>query len=331
MRMNTKVIVSIIAFFIALAILGGGTVYLLTRGTPKEVVNTPLTTPTVQTSVQPVLSAQAILDSFAVGQAGAIDVFIDTKGEKVDGFQFIATLTGSALPTVKDANEAIDGVQIHTQEVAQLTVTTNSVVDQDGSKVIRFAMITQAGVENFSTSVPTKVATIYVTPKQSGSLSLMFNTQNSRASVVGGQDVLLATTNESYSVSEPLTQAASGSSKLATLVSKPQTGAVLAATTTYPTCQTTCVTDNDCDSGLSCQSGVCVNPSCSSSTSCTCGSSDEEEDASASATTQETEDLETEDTSDEELPLAGSIEYTMILVASGILFLGLGMVISTKA
>src|SRR5260221_695729 len=84
----------------------------------------------------------------------------NTNGVKIDGFQFIANLDGTASPVVTDGDPVTAGVQIATTTVAGLSSVTNSVVPQGTAQVIRYAMITQSASAPFSSTTPTKIATI---------------------------------------------------------------------------------------------------------------------------------------------------------------------------
>src|SRR5260221_695732 len=125
----------------------------------------------------------------------------NTNGVKIDGFQFIANLDGTASPVVTDGDPVTAGVQIATTTVAGLSTVTNSVVPQGTAQVIRYAMITQSASAPFSSTSPTKIATITFTPGTTGTVTLDFNTQNTRANKTGStEDTLITAASVSYTV-----------------------------------------------------------------------------------------------------------------------------------
>lgn len=271
--MDKRVLIAIIVV-IVLALCGGGA-FLFFQSQQQAVVPVSTPAPVVkQQTAQPTLSVQGPT-SLVASQSATLDIYVDTKGVKVDGFQFIATLEGTATPVVQDADPNATGVQISAEVIPELTIATNSVVDQSGKQVIRFAMITAAGTSGYATSTPVKVASIPVIPGAEGTAMISFNPQNSRASKsTGGEDALFTTSDKTFTVaatstSDPLALApTTTASTSSTIASAPTT--TTNTSTQNPSCRLSCATDNDCAAGLACEFGLCVNPACSSSQTCSC-------------------------------------------------------------
>ncbi|NCN06780.1 MAG: LPXTG cell wall anchor domain-containing protein [Candidatus Pacebacteria bacterium] len=80
------------------------------------------------------------------------------------------------------------------------------------------------------------------------------------------------------------------------------------SSSTTQACDGTCTTNADCNAGLSCSSGKCRNPSCSTTTSCTCTG-----EAIAGAQGADT------------LPNSGSASQTLVLIFFGLLSLSSGV------
>jgi hypothetical protein len=225
-----------------------------------------------------------------------------------------------------------------------MTVSTNTVTEENGRYTIRFAMVAQDTTAGYTSAGTTKVATILTTPGTGGAISLKFNEQNSRArTTTGGTDMLLAVTPATYTVAagaEETVAVATGSSALVST----QTGSTPAPNSFAPYCLLQCVSDNDCAAGLTCEADRCVNPACPTSQTCGCGTS-------AVATPRPTSTLvavstplattiptpttviasvPTASTSGETLPAAGSTAQTVLVLGAGLLFLGGGFLLPVK-
>ena len=210
--------------------------------------------------------------------SATLDIFLNTHGTKIDGFQFIATLDGDSQPIVSDADTATPAVQIQSGAVTGMNPVTNSVVPQGGAQVIRYAMITQNASQPFTSSSPVKVASVIFVPSVNGTVKLDFNAQNTRANKTGSTDDTLITTQPlSLTVSPSLSLAASPTPIIGAVPTASPSGkttttksTTVAKSTTVIACDAACLTDNDCSSGLSCINNACRNPACSSETTCSC-------------------------------------------------------------
>jgi hypothetical protein len=294
--MNKKVVIGIIVGIALLSGVGLAAFFLLR---PPSVPETPL--PQTKTTVPAKISltTQPSSQAFVASESGTLDLLINTNGVKVDGFQFIATLNGSASPVVSDGDTGTAGVQIEPSVAAGLSVVTNSVITQNGDQVVRYAMITQDPSQSFSSSTPLKVATIRFTTGQAGVIKIEFNTQNTRANRTGStEETLITATSQTYTVS-----AATGTTIAQSTTSTPS--AAVAITTPPPatssstkvssatalSCNNACLNDNDCASGLSCINNACANAACPGSATCSCTGTQTLAAASATATPRATSAL----------------------------------------
>lgn len=321
--MNKKNIVILASVLVFMLVLGTGVaVFLINRqNTPSsETVAeaTPTTTP-------PTLTVQSSSSSLTASQSGTLDVYLNTFGQSINGFQFIATLDGTSLPKVTDTDSVSSGVQVEAVSIPNLSVSTNSVIDQDGKQVIRFAMVTQSASEAYQTSTPVKVATVSVVPGKAGTLSLTFNTQNTRASTEGGQqDTLLSTADSSYIVSAPLqtnTIAAMDDTTEASALSPVATSSAIADASV-----SNATTNGELGSGPT----PTIKPSptakpqligASSSTSSSTLTTTATSTSSAKATATPSATV-----APQVLPVSGSTENTILLLLTGVIFIGGGVV-----
>lgn len=349
--MDKRVILILVIVILLVAGVGGALFFLNKTSTP-AVIPTPIPSATPAAAAQTGAALTATSSTpLIVGEPGMVDIYIDTKSAKVDGFQFIATLTGSSLPTVPDSDSVTDGIQIQAATIPELSVSTNSVTAQDGAFIIRFAMIAQDSTTGFSTSGPTKIASIPVSTGTGGSVKIAFNQQNSRVRLSsGGDDALMAVTDASLTVAASSANSASGSSTLtSTNVSSPSAAvtSTTAAATNSPFCLASCFTDSDCAAGFVCETDRCVNPACPTSQTCGCGANQGATPvlvAKATATPvvaplatvaptpymtmAPTPDLVS--TSSAELPASGSFEYTLLTIGAGLLLIGGGVFLTAK-
>ncbi len=348
--MDKRIILILVIVIVVIAGVGGALFFLTKQPTT-------IVTPTVAPVATPVSGAQAggttltasSQAPLTAGQPGSIDVYIDTKGVKVDGFQFIATLAGSSLPTVPDSDSATDGIQIQPAILSSLAVSTNSVTSQDGTFIIRYAMIAQDSVAGFSTDSPTKIASIPVSTGTGGKVTLAFNQQNSRVRLTsGGDDALMGVTDASVDVIASTATNASGSGSLASTATSSATTTTSAATSQF--CLASCFTDSDCAAGFVCETDRCVNPACPTSQTCGCGAT---AGATPVATTRPVsiatpiavaaptplmtpvatpveDSTIVKASSSGQLPSSGSFEYTLLTLGAGLLLVGGGVFLTAK-
>ncbi len=350
--MDKRVILILVIVIVIVAGVGGALFFLNRSATPVA-TPTPVVsaTPAVSSQTAPALTASSFTPLVA-GEPSTVDIYIDTKSVSVDGFQFIATLAGNSLPTVPDADTATDGIQIQAAAVPELSVSTNSVTAQDGTFVIRFAMIAADGTVGFSTTSPTKIASIPVSTGTAGKVTLTFNQQNSRVRLTtGGDDALMSVTDASLTVTATTASGASGSGIVTAspVMSTPALTTTTAATTTTtsPFCLATCFTDSDCAAGFVCETDRCVNPACPTSQTCGCGATSGATPVlttQASSTPVSTPFVSVTPTpmitpvptiiamasSSAELPASGSFEYTLLTLGAGLLLIGGGVFLTAK-
>lgn len=351
--MDKRVVIVLVLVIVIVA--GVGAALLLLNRQPASLPTpsaTPIASPVSTTQTSPALTAVSSAPLTTDSQA-RIDVYLDAKATKMDGFQFIATLAGTTLPTVIDSDPVTEGVQIESALIPELSVSTNSVTEQDGGHVIRFAMISTDSAVGFSATSPVKVATILVSNGSAGSLSLTFNQQNSRARLAqGGDDALIDTSDVSLPVSAQAIGAIPATSS-STLVS-------MATTTTQTTpfasatpvasalpsqfCLASCFTDSDCAAGFACEADRCVNPACPTSQTCGCGAASLTTPAPttkasiiptitpiATMIPTPTEEPVTQvASSTADLPVSGSFEYTLLTLGVGLLLIGGGVFLTAK-
>lgn len=348
--MDKRVIIVLVLVIVIVAGVGGA--LLLLNRTPAEPVATPFPSASpVATQEQPALTTQMSTPITASG-SGAIDVYIDTKSVKIDGFQFIATLGGTALPTISDADSVTEGVQITAEAIPDLSTSTNSVTEQDGSFVIRYAMVASDSTIGYSTDSPTKVASIPVLAGSGGNVTVTFNQQNSRARLLsGGEDALISTADGSFPVtSEGIAATTPTSSPSSSLVAQTSVTATpvptAAASTTTPFCLASCFSDGDCAAGLVCETDRCVNPACPTSQTCGCGANEVAQTvtttpvptvaptAVALATQIPADIVPTQapvaSVAAQDLPASGSTEYTLLAIGAGLLLIGGGVLLTAK-
>lgn len=284
--MNSKVILILILIIALVAGVGVAILFITRQSVPDLPAPTPVASSQPQAATDsPVINLLMPDTGFKAGEQANLQVFLDTKGKSVSGLQFIMNISGSSLPAVVDADPTTDGVQIDFAQIPELSVSTNSVVEQNGTFVIRFAMITQDESTGYTTSGPTQIASIPLTPAATGSIQASFNTQNSRVRIGnGGDEVALTVQDSTYTVTSLSAQSASDpflttetSSGQRGSVTSSQSGALAMASTPTPTtttvapyCLVTCVTDSDCAAGLTCEADRCVNPACPTSQTCSC-------------------------------------------------------------
>lgn len=257
------VIVAIVAVFF---ILGNRSQAPTTVApTPQPISQEPLT---FTTTVSPA--------ALSASSSATINIFLNTHGTKIDGFQFIATLDGDGAPIITDADPSTPAIQIQSGTVTGMNTVTNSVVPQGGAQVIRYAMITQNASQPFTSSSPVQVATVTFIPSSAGSVKLDFNAQNTRANKTGTtDDTLIITTPQTMTVSSavgsvPTPTPLAALSTASTSASTTSKTTTVAKTSTVIACDAACLTDNDCSSGLSCINNACRNPACSTETTCSC-------------------------------------------------------------
>ncbi len=352
--MNSKVLI-ILILVVAIVAGVGIAILLLTRQAAPAPIPTPLATPVVQIQTKPELSAMTPSSTLSVGEKTTIDIYLDTKSSQINGFQFIANIDGTAFPAVLDADDASDGMQIEHAQIPELSVSTNSVIQQDGRYVVRYAMVTSDEASGFSSTSPVKVASIPVTPGTAGSIQVTFNAQNSRARVGAGSDeVMLAVADTTYTVTDPMAGTSSAASGSATTTTDPLLTAASFSATPVPSatpssgvvaqyCLASCITDSDCAVGLTCEADHCVNPACATSQTCSCSQTAQATLAPTAtprtiaavstpvptiAPVEDTTQLAS--TSAEDLPTAGTIEQTFLAIGSGLLLLGAGITLASR-
>lgn len=285
--MNSKVILILILIIALVAGVGVAILFITRQSVPDLPAPTPIASSQPQPAADgPVLNLLMPDDGFKAGEQASLEVFLDTKGKSISGLQFIMNISGSSLPAIVDADSTTDGVQIDFAQIPELSVSTNSVVEQNGTFVIRFAMITQEEISGYSTTGPTQIASIPLTPAATGSIQASFNTQNSRVRIGnGGDEVALTVQDSTYTVTglsaqsqtDPFLTTETGfgqrgsvTSSQSGLVALASTPTPTATTTVAPYCLVTCVTDSDCAAGLTCEADRCVNPACPTSQTCSC-------------------------------------------------------------
>lgn len=347
--------VLIVLVLVVVIVAGVGAALLLLNRQPASIPTptaSPVASPVTTTQTQPALTAITSSPLTTAGQ-GQIDIYLDAKAEKLDGFQFIGTLSGTSLPVIPDADPVTDGIQIQATSIPELSVSTNSVTEQDGGFVIRFAMVAQDSTVGFSNTSPVKVATILVSNGSAGSLSFTFNQQNSRARLAsGGEDALINTTDATFPVSVESVANASGSGNLiaqATPASQ-TTGTSVVTSSPTPTpntalssqfCLASCFTDSDCAAGFACETDRCVNPACPTSQTCGCGASALATPVATVAPIATTTALATiaptsipteapVASASADLPVSGSFEYTLLTLGAGLLLIGGGVFLTAK-
>jgi hypothetical protein len=346
--MDKRVIIILVLVIVIVAGVGGA--LLLMNRTPTAPVATPFPSATpVSTQIQPALTTQMSTPLTASG-SGTIDVYIDTKSVKIDGFQFIATLGGTALPTISDADSATEGVQITAETIPDLSTSTNTVTEQDGAFVIRYAMVASDSTIGYSTDSPTRVASIPVLAGSGGTVSVTFNQQNSRARLLsGGEDALITTTDGSFPVTSESVATNPISSPSSSLVAQTQVTATpvptSSAATTTPFCLASCFSDGDCAAGLVCETDRCVNPACPTSATCGCGANQATQTVTTThvptiastpvpvATEIPADVVPTAPASGSaatDLPASGSTEYTLLAIGAGLLLIGGGVLLTAK-
>src|SRR5258708_15099416 len=164
--MNKRLLL-IIGGLVALAVVGV-VVFLVIRGQSQPEAPVPTIVPQTQAPLKiTVSSTPGILNA---SSSANLDIFLNTNGTKIDGFQFIATLDGDGHPVVTDADPGTPAVQIQSAAVTGMNTVTNSVATEGTAQVIRYAMITQTASQPFSSSTPIKVATITFVPGAPGSV-----------------------------------------------------------------------------------------------------------------------------------------------------------------
>jgi hypothetical protein len=354
--MDKRVIIILVLVIVIVAGIGAA-ILLLNKPAPvTQVTPTPIATPVAQTSSQAALTA-SVSQPLSAGGQGTIDIYLDTKSAKIEGFQFILNIGGTALPTIPDSDPITDGVQIVAESIPGLSISTNSVTQQDGTQVIRFAMVSSDTTGGFSSTTPTKIASIPVSSENNGSVTLTFNQQNSRIRPSGGgEDAIASTTDASFPVSAAsVTASTSGTITAATATVTPAPTAIASVTSTPTTsgasafCLASCFTDNDCAAGFVCEADRCVNPACPTSQTCGCGV---EQTTATSATTAPLATatpkpsitpkptatpkptpvevaVASSSASSENLPTSGAFEYTLLVIGAGLLFLGGGVYVSS--
>lgn len=308
-----RTLILVIGIIIALVVGVGAFFFISSRPTPSP---TPTVSPQVQAQLRITVTPSAV--ALTASQSASFDVFLNTNGVKVDGFQFIANLDGANV-TVVDNDPVASGTQIKPAEVTGLNPVTNSVVAQGTAQVIRFAMITQSAAQPFFSSGPIKVATVNFVPGTPGTIKLDFNIQNTRANKTGTTDeTLITAASQTFTVNPAL-------------AATPSASPLAQAQTTPIACDAACLTDNDCSVGLSCVNNSCRAPACPSSSTCSCtggfvatGSATPTatpKPATASATPTSTpKPTATASIAalPSSLPQSGSIENTFILIVSGL-------------
>lgn len=348
--------VLIVLVLVVVIVAGIGVALLLLNRQPSSIPTptvAPTSSPATSAQTQPALTAISASSLTTAGQ-GQIDIYLDAKTAKLDGFQFIGTLSGSTLPVIPDSDPVTDGVQIQASTIPELTVSTNSVTEQDGGFVVRFAMIATDSAVGFSSNSPIKVASILVSNGSAGSLNFTFNQQNSRARLAeGGEDALINTTDATFQVSVESIATASDSGSLTAQATPVGQTMVATAVTSTPTptpsalssqfCLASCFTDSDCAAGFVCEADRCVNPACPTSQTCACGAGalatptatvrpTATATAVASATPVSTvtpvSASESADTTD--LPVSGSLEYTLLTLGAGLLLIGGGVFLTAR-
>lgn len=264
----SKTLLLIIGAIVALVVGVGAAVIIINNQAQKQA---PTPTPSAQVQVPLKITVTPQTTSFTASVSASLDVFLNTNGVKIDGFQFIANLDGNASPVVTDSDPNTTGVQITPAQVSGLNPVTNSVVTQGTAQVIRYAMITQNAGQPFTTGAPVKVATITFIPGSSGTVKLDFNTQNTRANKTGTtEDTLITAASQTFTVSSAVAGAAPVVASPSAAITTTTTKTTVSKTTTAIACDAACLNDNDCTSGLSCINNACRNPVCSDNTTCLC-------------------------------------------------------------
>lgn len=360
-RMDKRVII-ILVLVIALVAGVGAAILILTRQStpPISTTPTPQTSSAPQSASVPAISTRSET-TLQAGLPSSIAVLLDTKGVRVDGFQFIATIDGTSLPAVIDADNSQEGVQIAPAALPGFSVSTNSVTEQDGKYVVRFAMVlSDTTSQGYTTQGPESVATITVTPGTAGTISMAFNQQNARARLnESGDDVVMASTDGAFVASAQTSGGvaaapATSSAKVTAAASTAPFATTPAAQTTTssspsPFCLATCFSDSDCAAGFVCETDRCVNPSCPTSQTCSCsGTTTAQASATPRATPVPTPVVAvstatprstpvvpasvapTATDSAEPLPKSGNTAYTILTIGAGLLLLGFGIVLTTK-
>ncbi len=306
---------------------------------------TPVTTPSTFTGVQATLSTSAITP-ITTAAGGSIDVFLNTNGTEIDGFQFIATVTGNALATITDADTTADGVQIDVQSGAGFVASTNTVTTTDTEQTIRLGMTFDDTSAHFVSTTPTKVASIPLLAGSSGTITLTFDAQNSRIRLLSGQDIAMQVSSQTFPVSDALassTTTQAVSTAAATLASTTQAATPTPSPTplasTSPFCLATCFSDNDCAAGYVCEADRCVNPACPTSQTCSCSVTQAAATIRPTATPKITAAVTPKPTSTPiasssataaDTPVTGAFEYTLLLVSAAFLFLSGGFYLSYR-
>lgn len=353
--MDKRVIIILVLVIVIVAGIGAA-ILLLNKPAPitQAPLETPIATPATQASSQAALTA-TVSQPLTTSGPGSIDIFLDTKSAKIDGFQFIVTVGGSATPTIPDSDPITDGTQIASETIPGLSISTNSVSEQDGSQIVRFAMVSSDSTAGFSVSSPTKIASIPISSGTNGSVTLAFNQQNSRIRPSGGgEDSIAQTTDASFPVSASSDVASTSGTLTAGSFSVTPAPTTIAAVTSTPAsgasafCLASCFTDNDCAAGFVCEADRCVNPACPTSQTCGCGVDQTTATGATSAPlptvtpkptatpklvatateTPETVAVASTSADPDTLPASGAFEYTLLLIGAGLLFLGGGVYIS---
>lgn len=319
---------------IVLVVLVGGIVFFASRQVPSNPVPTP--TPIVKTQEPPVLTVEPTSTTLVASQSATFDLFLNTHGIQIDGFQFIATLDGSAIPTITDSDALTAGTQIAAASVSGLNPVTNSVVPQDSAQIIRFAMITTSATDPFSSTTPVKIASVTFMSSNPGALSLTFNLPNTRANKNGStEETLIKASDEKFTVSQMVASASPIASASSSQVAK---SATTGSSATAIACDSACLNDNDCSLGLSCINNACRNPACTASLTCQCAPGSTATASGAKTTsvsltptprptvtprptatpTAVASSSTTIAALPDELPQSGSMENTIILIMSGL-------------
>lgn len=237
--MDKKKLALIIGGIVALLVVVGIVIAVLSNANNSSNQTAAPSSSTAPT--QPiVLSIKSSATSLVASQSATLDLYLNTNGAKLDGFQFIASVEGSSTPIITDSDLAKDGIQITAVEGADLSLVNNSVTPQNNAQIVRFSMISKVPSAPFSSTTPVKIASIVITPTAAGTLKLDFNGPNTRANLVGSDEGTLITTNvQAYTVSPgdltafatPATATTSGTSIKTTPLPSP-TAIALKTTTT---------------------------------------------------------------------------------------------------
>ncbi|HSW89856.1 MAG TPA: hypothetical protein VLH19_03200 [Patescibacteria group bacterium] len=290
---NNKTL-AIVLIVVVLAAVAGGVLVFLRNQTPPEAVPTP--TPAAQAPT-PSLTLQPSTTAMTASQSASIDVFLNTNGAKINGFQFILTISGSANTDVTDADPAATGIQIQAPDQPSLSVATNNVTDQSGKKVIRYAMVTTDPTKAFPISGNIQVARILLTPNNAGSLIAEFSAQNTRANLVSNNDEIAVNSKDTTLAVAAGTPLLANSGATSTPVPTASSSATRAPAVTTPTASASATPRATATPPL----------------------------ASSGATPKATPRVVAASSS--ALPVTGGLEDTLLLVAGGFLLLGLGFFI----